>query len=122
MIFHLLAGDGRVLLSETYFSIGGGFISTLAEIGQLAAPLKIEPDLAFPFPFDSAAAMLAMSRDSGSSIARMKRDNELVRTSRRGLDQGLDAIWAAMQTCVEGGSRPTVNCLAACTSGGGPRS
>jgi L-serine dehydratase len=38
MIFQLLDGTGKTLLSETYFSIGGGFISTIAEIGQIVAP------------------------------------------------------------------------------------
>ncbi len=32
MIFELVGPAGEILLTETYFSIGGGFISTLAEI------------------------------------------------------------------------------------------
>ena len=42
MIFELYDSNNEVRLSETYFSIGGGFINTLVEISQLQAPLKME--------------------------------------------------------------------------------
>jgi L-serine dehydratase len=41
MIFELIGESGEVLLIEVYFSIGGGFISTLTEIKQLVTPLKM---------------------------------------------------------------------------------
>lgn len=104
MIFSLLDERGRTVLTETYFSIGGGFICTLAEIDRLDAPLKIEStDTVYPYPFDSADSMLAMSRQSGLSIAEMKRKNELARIPTSELDQGLDSIWQAMYQCVEKG-------------------
>ena len=100
MIFQLLDGSGKTLLSETYFSIGGGFINTLSEIGQLVAPIKLEMTKSCGFPFDSANQMMKMSTDSGLSIAAMKRSNELERISERELNEGLDAIWDAMRTCL----------------------
>ena len=103
LIFELVDTSGAVLLSETYFSIGGGFISTLAEIDQLVAPLKMESSTACPYAFDSAASMLRMSIDSGLSIAEMKRVNELEYTTEPALDQGLDAIWSAMTKCIQNG-------------------
>jgi len=103
MIFELLGAPGKVLLSETYFSIGGGFISTLAEISQLVAPLKMESSVSCPYAFDSASSMLRMSVESGLSIAQMKRVNELEYTSEHALNQGLDAIWQAMQNCINNG-------------------
>ncbi len=103
MIFQLLDGSGKTLLSETYFSIGGGFINTLSEIGQLVAPIKLEMTKSCGFPFDSANQMMKMSTDSGLSIAAMKRSNELERISERELNEGLDAIWDAMRTCLEKG-------------------
>lgn len=102
MIFELVAGEGRVLLDETFFSIGGGFINTLSEIKQLQAPLKFAL-VSCTYPFDSASAMLRMAVQSNKSIAEMKRVNELERGSEQALDRGLDAIWEAMQTCVEKG-------------------
>jgi L-serine dehydratase len=103
MIFELIAQSGDILLSETYFSIGGGFISTLAEISQLVAPLKMESAASCPYPFDSARSMLQMSADSGLSIAAMKHTNETGFVSQHALENGLDNIWRAMRTCIGNG-------------------
>lgn len=103
MIFELLVPSGEVLLSQTYFSIGGGFISTLAEINQLVAPLKMESVASCPYAFDSASSMLQMSADSGHSISSMKRINELEHMTEEALDHGLDAIWHSMQICIKKG-------------------
>ena len=103
MIFELIDPEGTILLSEIYFSIGGGFIDTLAEITDLVAPLKMAPGNLCPYPFDSAISMLKMSEDSGLSIAEMKKMNELEFISETELNDGLDAIWEAMQRCIENG-------------------
>jgi len=103
MIYTLTDAAGSVVLTETYFSIGGGFISTLAEIGALEAPLKMEAVEDCPYGFDSASAMLKMAEKCGFSIAQMKRANELTRMSEPELNQGLDDIWHAMEACVENG-------------------
>lgn len=103
MIFQLLDATGKTLLTETYFSIGGGFITTLPEIGQIVAPIKMEATSSCGFPFDCANQMMKMSADSGLSIAAMKRSNELERISETQLNAGLDAVWDAMRTCLENG-------------------
>ena len=103
MIFQLIDGTGQTVLTETYFSIGGGFISTLQEIGQLVAPIKMETTRSCGYPFDSANQMMKMSADSGLSVAAMKRSNEQERISEAQLNDGLDAIWDAMRTCLEKG-------------------
>lgn len=103
MIFSVTDENKKIWLTETYFSIGGGFINTLAEIDQLNAPLKMETAASFPYPFDSARSMLRMSRESSLSIAEMKKANELQKMTEAELIQGLDKIWSAMQQCVENG-------------------
>lgn len=103
MIFQLLDETGRTLLTETYFSIGGGFITTLQEIGQLVAPIKMDAVSSCGFPFDSANQMMKMSADSGLSVAAMKRSNEMERISETTLNEGLDSVWDAMRTCLENG-------------------
>lgn len=103
IILELLDQSDKPLLTETYFSIGGGFITTLSEIGQLVAPLKMEATNSCSYPFDSANAMMQMSVDSGLSVAAMKRSNEVERISETDLEQGLDATWYAMRTCIENG-------------------
>jgi L-serine dehydratase len=103
MIFQLLDETGKTLLTETYFSIGGGFITTLQEIGQLVAPIKMDAVSSCGFPFDSANQMMKMSADSGLSVAAMKRSNEMERISETTLNEGLGAVWDAMRTCLENG-------------------
>ncbi len=103
MVFELLDESSKTLHRETYFSIGGGFIRTLADIDELVAPLQMESALVCPFSFGSGHNMLKMSSDSGKSIASMKRTNEREYLSKSDLNQGLNNIWEAMRTCVENG-------------------
>ncbi len=58
-----------------------------------------------PFPFASAAEMLAMAERSGLSIAEMQRRNELAFLTERELDARLDAIADTMADCVHRGIR-----------------
>ena len=103
MIFDLIDSNDTTLVSETYFSIGGGFINTLAEINQLQAPLKMQSSSLCKYPFDSADAMLQMAKDNNFSIAKMKLTNELEQLSEITLLDGMDKIWQAMVSCIEKG-------------------
>ncbi|MFK5912877.1 MAG: L-serine ammonia-lyase [Woeseiaceae bacterium] len=103
MIFDLVSMTDEVLFSETYFSIGGGFINSLDEISKLQAPLKFVQPISCAYPFPSANKMMQMAKTSKLSIAQMKRANELDNLSEKDLDQGLDDIWQSMQTCLENG-------------------
>ena len=103
MVFDLIGQDNGKLYSETYFSIGGGFICTLADINQLQAPLKMESFTSCRYPFDSAGAMLQMAEESGLSIAKMKGINELEHLSEKILLEGMDRIWQSMKICIEKG-------------------
>jgi len=98
----LMATDaqGDVILQETYYSIGGGFVLTEDE---LAAGDTGARTTGHPYPFRSAAQMLDMARESGLSIAAMKRANELTVSSAAALDDGLARIWAVMNACIERG-------------------
>ncbi|CUX82938.1 MAG: FeS-dependent single chain form L-serine dehydratase SdaA [Roseibaca calidilacus] len=97
----LMATDaqGDIIAQETYYSIGGGFVVTEAELG--AKPPA--PAAAFPHPFATAAEMLEMARASGKSIAQMKRANELAMMGPTTLDDGLRRIWAVMRACIDRG-------------------
>jgi L-serine dehydratase len=103
MIFELLDTSGESLLSQTYFSIGGGFISTAAEIHQVVAPLKMEAVPSVPYPFDTGKKMLQLSGESSLSVPAMKRLNELEFRSEKALNKGLDEIWRGMRACLERG-------------------
>jgi len=100
----LMATDaqGDVVLQETYYSIGGGFVLTAAE-AEAADQGDTDAAQPVPFAFKSAAQMLKMAHESGKSIADMKRANELVFRGADSLQQGLDEIWNVMNSCIERG-------------------
>tara|TARA_B110000008_G_C16928264_1_gene547653 strand:+ start:163 stop:1542 length:1380 start_codon:yes stop_codon:yes gene_type:complete len=103
IVFELLNNAEGVLLSSTYFSIGGGFISTLAEIDSVEAPIAAEPSSAYPYPFDNSDQMLEMSKKNNKTIWEMKLANELENLPEEMLYLELDKIWNAMKKCVEKG-------------------
>ena len=104
MVFRILDDDNNTLLSETYFSIGGGFVQTEAERHKaVSAPKTATPSVDVPYPFHNAEGMLRMGRESSLTIAAMKRANETVEQSNEQLDARLDVIWHAMRDCMNRG-------------------
>lgn len=104
--FHARDATGAVVFEETYYSIGGGFVKTAAELMNVeegASPLSAERPV--PYPFATAREMLRMGEASGLSVAQMKRANEVTRMSEAQLDARLDAVWAVMKGCMERGLR-----------------
>jgi len=98
----LMATDaqGDVTLRETYYSIGGGFVMTEAE---LAAGKDTDEGSPVPFPFKTAAEMLEMAKISGKSIAGMKRANEISRNGEIHLHSGTQRLWQVMNDCINRG-------------------
>ena len=92
--------EGDVILQETYYSVGGGFVLTAAE---LAAGQDTDGGPPVPHPFQSAAEMLAMCATQGRSIADLKRDNELSRISAAALKDGMNDLWRTMNACIDRG-------------------
>ncbi|MBM5570668.1 MULTISPECIES: L-serine ammonia-lyase [Deefgea] len=72
MRFRAFDFDGNELAKETYFSVGGGFVSTEA---QLNLPVN---EHVVPFPFRTAADLLAHCRAENKTIAQIVLANELV--------------------------------------------
>ncbi len=102
MVIYATDAQGDVILSETYYSIGGGFVLTAAELAE-AGEKKARARADVPYPFETAAEMLAMAKASGLSIAAMKRANELRFRSAADLDAGMDRIWQVMTDCIDRG-------------------
>jgi L-serine dehydratase len=103
MAFSAFDADDRLLLKRIYYSIGGGFVVSEEELQRLKTRGADKPAVRVPYPFRSAVEMLAMAGKSGLSIAEMKRVNEEIHMPREKLDEGLDAIWAAMLGCIDRG-------------------
>ncbi len=100
MILMATDAQGDVTLQETYYSVGGGFVLTEAE---LAAGKDTDEGDPVPYPFKSAAEMLEMAEHSGKTIAEMKRANEIARGCAQSLSAGTARLWQVMNDCIERG-------------------
>ena len=103
MVLRALDPSGATYHQQTYYSVGGGFVLTKAELqASQAGRAPAQQGTDVPLPFETAAEMLAMGAASGRSIAQMKRANEEARLGDR-LNARLDEIWAAMDACIARG-------------------
>jgi L-serine dehydratase len=102
LVFMALDASGETLLAETYYSIGGGFVVTAAERERPAATAT-HGEVNWPYPFKNAVGMLRMARDSGLSIAAMKRENEAQLRSHADVEIDVANIWSVMNGCIERG-------------------
>ena len=106
MILKATDAQGDVILQETYYSIGGGFVVTQAELAA-AASTRTKTRADVPYPFETAAEMLAMAAKSSLTIAQMKRANELRFRSQTEIDQGIARLWQVMNACISKGMEGT---------------
>ncbi len=100
MILKATDAQGDVILQETYYSVGGGFVLTEAE---LAAGAAADNGPAVPYPFASATEMLDMCRSGGKTVADLKRANELTRIGAQALEDGILRVWQVMSECIDRG-------------------
>ena len=99
LILRATDAQGDVLLQETYYSVGGGFVVTADELAHGSAT----PEARVPYAFHNGDEMLAMAARSGLSIAQMKRANELALRSEAELTAGIDRLWQVMTDCIDRG-------------------
>ncbi len=97
---------GNLYYQQTYYSVGGGFVLTEAELvaEREGTTPQAKDGPVFPYPFRTAREMLAMADAAGMSIAKMKRANEEV-LHGRDLDTRIDHVLAAMDECIDRGLR-----------------
>ena len=95
--------QGDVIFHRIYYSVGGGFVLTDEELARKGSEDRTDATPQVPFPFSSAAEMLAMAASSNKTIAQMKRENEQVFRSKSEVDQGLHQLWQVMRDCMDRG-------------------
>lgn len=107
MVLQGFDAAGNMSNERTYYSVGGGFVLTSKELeDEYLAPdarEKVMKKEGCPFPFATARHMLEMAIKSGNSIADLKRTNEEHEMPRQELNEKLDGIWQAMQSCINRG-------------------
>jgi L-serine dehydratase len=98
MHFMALDATDAVIYEEVMYSLGGGFIATEAEIKQA-------PDIqeAVVYPFTDAAELMRHCETTGLSVSELVLENEATFRAESETRARLDAIWDAMQDCVERG-------------------
>ena len=100
MILKATDAQGDVILQETYYSVGGGFVMTEAELANESSQDK---SVDVPYPFTTAADMLAMAETSGKTIAELKRANEIAYKGHDAVRSGIDRLWQVMSECIDRG-------------------
>lgn len=91
--------SGNVIVDETYYSIGGGFIATADELQNGTKTQSVE----VTFPFSSADEMLAQADQNGMSLGGMILQNESAFQSADAISEKADQIWRVMTRCMERG-------------------
>ena len=91
--------SGNVIVDETYYSIGGGFIATADELQNGTKTQSVE----VTFPFSSADEMLTQADQNGMSLGGMILQNEAAFQSADAISEKADQIWRVMTRCMERG-------------------
>ncbi|MFH8134729.1 L-serine ammonia-lyase [Pantoea osteomyelitidis] len=90
--------DDRLVLSKTYYSIGGGFIVDEEHFGQSTLD-----EVSVPWPFHSAKALLAHCHETGLSLSGLVMKNELALHSRQEIEDYFGHVWQTMLACIDRG-------------------
>lgn len=89
--------QGEEISTETYYSIGGGFI--VQEDDHLAEDIEINKQN-FPFPINRATELEAYCEKENLNISDIVYQNELVINSAEDIDKELHRIWNTMLECM----------------------
>ncbi len=85
--------DGQTL-SETYYSIGGGFVQ------QEGLSTTAQQQTKLTFPINTSEELLHWCRTTGLSIAEIVLENENAWRTEQATKDGLMEIWQVMQDCM----------------------
>lgn len=99
MIFRAFDAAGLQIRSREYYSVGGGFV-----VDESSGRLR-EDSTPLPYPFRTAAELLALCAEHGLSISALMRANEAAWRPEHETRAGLQRIWQVMQECVAAGCR-----------------
>ncbi|WP_413738705.1 L-serine ammonia-lyase [Sodalis sp. RH21] len=97
MRIHAFAGEKR-LYSQTYYSVGGGFIVDEEHFGQ-----PVIEKIAVPHSFASAQQLLDHCKETGLSLSGLVLLNELALHGREEIDAYFAGIWQTMRACIDRG-------------------
>jgi len=99
MSFVALDADGNSIQEEDWYSLGGGFVARGDE--PEASADKADP----PFKYKTSESLLTLAAKNDLSIAELLYENEKTWRDAAEVDAKIDAIWDAMNACIERGMR-----------------
>ena len=91
--------DNNLIVKETYYSIGGGFIATEHELQNGSN----KPVIELAFPFYSAEELLKQAEENDYSLAQLILQNELAFHTQENIDTQAERIWKVMSSCIDKG-------------------
>ncbi len=92
----------NLLISQIYYSIGGGFITTDETFGK-----EPQEDVILPFPFSTGKALLEACQANQLTIAELMLENEKSWRSVAEIQKGIKRIAKVMSDCIENGCQHT---------------
>lgn len=98
MRFSAFSADEKKLLSQVYYSIGGGFIVTEENFGKDSLTQHT-----VPYPFDTAKQLLQHCKDNQFTIAELMMQNELTFRDIDSIQNGIIHLSKVMHECIENG-------------------
>ena len=98
MHFMALDADGLPVHEQVFYSLGGGFIATEAEMKEPKSD-----GVVLPHPFVNAVELMRRCESNSLSVSGLMLENESVFRPEAETRARLDAIWLAMQACVKRG-------------------
>lgn len=102
VLIALLKNGERI--SETYFSIGGGFVVNNEEFKVQGEPRPDEPQTSpYPYPFELGADIERLCHTHDLTISELMWQNETAIRDEHEVREYLNDIWATMQKCVNAG-------------------
>lgn len=98
MEFRAFDLDDQCLISQIYYSIGGGFITTDESFEKDTA----EPH-PIPYPFDTGDQLLKLCKKHHLSIPELMMENELSWRDKEAIHTGILGIAKVMNDCIDNG-------------------
>ncbi|MCW9082064.1 MAG: L-serine ammonia-lyase [Colwellia sp.] len=96
-------GD-TIILEQTYYSIGGGFIVQDCDFEkEKDKALSLHSNINRPHRFNNAAQLLQIAHESGLSISTIMMNNEKCLADEASIRKRLISIWQAMRSSVDRG-------------------
>jgi L-serine dehydratase len=97
LTFKAYNAHGDIILEQTYYSVGGGFIVGENDIKPESSQIEV------PYPFSTGGELLEQCKTNGLSISTLMLENEKAFRSEEEINQELTEIWSVMDACIAKG-------------------